>query len=338
MLAMNQPPNSAANAKLPWTEKYRPKHYSQIMGQPHLIQMIDRLSSSQVALPHLLLFGPPGTGKTTTAHCLARALLPAGDTLQQGVNFLELNASDERGINVVRTKIKQFAMCKSTAGQTTKVIVLDEADALTADAQTALRRVIEQFSKSCRFFLLCNQVSRVIEPLTSRCAKIRFGRVPDECIRGRLVSIAGEEGLDLDPVAVDMILQSANGDCRAAINMLQSASLFADGGKRITSHTIESIGNLPNQLKDIYTQCTVGQKPIASIIESVNTVITRQSYSPGMCLEPLVNMTVDDQSMEESRKARLLIHAGVVDGRMGMGNGSGELMHLLSYLGELSRV
>lgn len=202
---------------LPWTEKYRPRRLDEIVGQDAIV---DRLKAyvRERSLPHLLFSGPAGCGKTTAALCLANELF--GDYVG---NLLELNASDERGIDVVRGKIKDFARTRPISG-VFKIIFLDEADALTPEAQNALRRTMEAYTQTCRFILSCNYSSKIIEPLQSRCSLFRFRKVPKEAIKKRLQYILKAEGVDYSEDGLDAVLYLSEGDIRHAINLLQSAA------------------------------------------------------------------------------------------------------------------
>ncbi len=201
-----------------WTEKYRPKKLDEIVGQPHIVARL-KAFVAEGSIPHMLFAGPPGVGKTTAAICLARELF--GERWRE--NYLELNASDERGIDVIRSKVKDFARTKPIGGAF-KIIFLDEADALTKDAQQALRRTMEAFSNTCRFILSCNYPSKIIEPIQSRTVVFRFKPLTDEDIKEMLRRIAKNEGLVVDEDALDAIAEIAEGDARHAINLLQAAA------------------------------------------------------------------------------------------------------------------
>ncbi|HIP88636.1 MAG TPA: replication factor C small subunit, partial [Thermococcus paralvinellae] len=203
----------------PWVEKYRPRILDEIVGQDHIVKRLKHYVRTG-SMPHLLFAGPPGVGKTTAALCLTRELF--GEHWRH--NFLELNASDERGINVIREKVKEFARTKPIGGASFKIIFLDEADALTQDAQQALRRMMEMFSNNVRFILSCNYSSKIIEPIQSRCAIFRFRPLKDEDIAKRIKFIAESEGLELTEDGLQAILYVAEGDLRRAINVLQAAA------------------------------------------------------------------------------------------------------------------
>lgn len=219
-----------AARKQPWVEKYRPKTLSDVTAQDHTVNVLQRtLQASN--LPHMLFYGPPGTGKTSTILALAKELY--GPEMMKA-RVLELNASDERGISIVREKVKDFArmqLVKPPPGYKDrypvppfKIIILDEADSMTQDAQSALRRTMETYSKITRFCLICNYVTRIIDPLASRCSKFRFKSLDQGNAKKRLEDIAEKEGVALEEGAVDALIKCSEGDLRKAITFLQSAA------------------------------------------------------------------------------------------------------------------
>ena len=202
-----------------WTEKYRPSKFSEIVGQEDIVKRVESLTSS-LNIPHLLFAGPAGTGKSTLALVTVKTLY--GDNWRD--NYLELNASDERGINVVREKVKNFARTKSLGNVSFKVIFLDEADALTPEAQQALRRTMENYSSTCRFILSCNYSSKIIDPIQSRCAIFRFKLLEKKDIEQVVQKISINENLTINQEAKEIIYEGSEGDCRRAINILQSTA------------------------------------------------------------------------------------------------------------------
>lgn len=208
-------------SQLPWVEKYRPQRLEELVAHENIIKIITNLIDSD-NLPHLLLYGPPGTGKTSTIVAAAKRMY--GPTKYNSMT-LELNASDARGINVVRNEIKEFAGTKQLFSKGVKLIILDEADAMTSDAQFALRRVIEKYTKNARFCLICNYVSKIIPALQSRCTRFRFAPLLPEQIQQRLIDIAAKEHVPLTDSGVAAILDLSNGDMRRVLNLLQSTAM-----------------------------------------------------------------------------------------------------------------
>ncbi len=204
-----------------WVEKYRPKKFDEIVGQQEIVSRLQTFVEKK-SLPHLLFAGPPGVGKTCATLCIAHELF--GDGWRP--NFLELNASDERGIDTIRTKVKDYARTRPIGDFPYKIIYLDESDALTSDAQHALRRTMEMYTHTCRFILACNYSGRIIEPIQSRCAIFRFKRLSEKEVTQMLKRIARGEKLTLTPDAIKAIIYVSEGDMRRAINVLQAAAVL----------------------------------------------------------------------------------------------------------------
>jgi replication factor C small subunit len=216
-----------------WTEKYRPRTFDDIIGQDAIISRI-RMFISSKNMPHLLFAGPPGVGKTTTALACSRELY--GENWKS--NFLELNASDERGIDVVRNKVKDFARTRALSDAPFKIIYLDEADALTREAQQALRRTMENYTNTCRFILACNYSSKIIEPIQSRCAIFRFKPLTDADIESLIDHVTKKEGVTITDEGKEVLVELSEGDCRRVENLLQSSATVA---RTVTPDVLYSI-------------------------------------------------------------------------------------------------
>ncbi len=226
-----------------WVEKYRPLKISDLVNQKEIVGSITSLIKNVSEMPHLLFSGSAGVGKTTLALCLARQIL--GDRWREYT--LELNASDERGINMVRERVKKFSRF---AGLDTnipfKLIILDEADEMTSDAQTALRRIVEDTSKYCRFVLIANNVSRIIEPLQSRCAVFKFTRISEKEVIAHIKEIAKKEKIKVEEAGLKSIFDYTEGDLRHAINLLQAAASLGN----ITEDNVKASAGL-TKTKDV---------------------------------------------------------------------------------------
>lgn len=301
-----------------WIEKYRPVRLDQVTGQEETIERLKSYVATK-NLPHLLFSGPPGVGKTASAVSIAREIF--GEDLWRE-NFIELNASDERGIDVVRTKIKNFAKTVPMGGAEFKIIFLDEADALTSDAQSALRRTMERFSNNCRFILSCNYSSRIIEPIQSRCAVFRFRRLSDEAIRKRLKYIAKAQDLTVTEDGYESLIYVAQGDMRKAVNSLQAAA-FVEPEKPISRETIYR------------TTATANPEDIRNLIETAlrgnfraaRKELNRLLYEEGLSGEDIIgqiyrsisemdNRMILDLGLSEKRIVELVDIIGEIDFRL----------------------
>ncbi len=216
-----------------WTEKYRPHKFDDVKGQKEIVKRVQAFVE-QKNMPHLMFAGPAGVGKSTLALVAARQLF--GESWKQ--NFLELNASDERGIDIVRVKVKDFARTRAIGDVPFKIIFLDECDALTREAQQALRRTMENYTQTCRFILSCNYSSKIIDPIQSRCAVFRFKPLAKEDMLELIDKISQEEGLTIAPAAKDALYGISEGDCRRLENVTQSCAALS---KDITDELVYSM-------------------------------------------------------------------------------------------------
>ncbi|XP_064392892.1 replication factor C subunit 5-like [Halichondria panicea] len=231
---------------LPWVEKYRPKHLDDLISHKEIITTIQRFMTED-RLPHLLFYGPPGTGKTSTILACAKMLYKPKEFNSM---VLELNASDDRGIGIVRGQILSFASTRTIFRSGFKMIILDEADAMTNDAQNALRRVIEKYTENVRFCLICNYLSKIIPALQSRCTRFRFGPLSSEQMMLRLEYVIQQEALKVSADGMDSLVRLSQGDMRRSLNILQSTSMSHDEVNEATVYSVTG-QPLPNDIAKI---------------------------------------------------------------------------------------
>ncbi|MEM2320271.1 MAG: replication factor C small subunit [Candidatus Bathyarchaeia archaeon] len=216
-----------------WTEKYRPRTLDEIIDQDEIVARLKSFVKAK-NVPHCIFAGPPGTGKTTAALCLAHDLY--GENYREYI--MELNASDERGINVIRETVKTFARTKPIGEVTFKLLILDEADNMTDDAQQALRRTMERYSETARFILIANYSGKIIEPIQSRCAPFRFTYLPADAVAKRIRHICDKEDVEITDDGVEAILELSGGDLRKTLNILQTAASI---GKPVTADLVYAV-------------------------------------------------------------------------------------------------
>lgn len=293
-----------------WIEKYRPIRLADIVGQD---EIVERLSSyvRTKNLPHLLFTGTAGVGKTTAAVTLAREIF--GESYQ--MNFRELNASDERGIDVVRNQIKQFARTTPLGDATFKILFLDEADALTTDAQAALRRTMESYAQTCRFILSCNYSSKIIDPIQSRCAIYRFRPLSPDAVQEEVRRIAKRESLDVTPDGMEAIVYIAQGDMRKAINALQGAAIV---NRQISAATVYAITSTakPKEIDELLALSLRGD------FDGAESLLSHLMHERGIAPNELINQcyrALLKRDMDRSLKVQLIDHLGEADFRLSEG-------------------
>ena len=306
-----------------WIEKYRPQSLAEMFGQGAIV---DRLESyiAKDDLPHLLFSGPAGVGKTTAATCIAKELY--GEDWRE--NFLELNASDQRGIDVVRDRIKNFAR-SSFGGYNYRIIFLDEADALTSDAQSALRRTMEQFSNNTRFVLSCNYSSQIIDPIQSRCAVFRFSPLNDEAVADQVRAIAAEEDIELTDDGLDALVYAAGGDMRKAINGLQAASVMGGPVDEEAVYAITSTAR-PEVIQEMVDRALEGDFTAAR--SQLEVLLVEEGIAGGDIIDQL-HRSVWEFGLDDREAVRVMDRVGEADYRITAGaNEQVQLEALLASL------
>jgi len=304
-----------------WTEKYRPKKFDEVVGQDDIIKKVQNLTKA-MNIPHMLFAGPAGTGKSTLALIVVKELFG----VNWRDNYLELNASDERGIDVVRQKVKDFARTKAIGNIPFKIIFLDEADALTKEAQQALRRTMENYTSTCRFIMSCNYSSKIIDPIQSRCVVFRFKLLEKKDIEKRVEFIAQKEGLELTPKTIETLYEVSEGDFRRVINLLQAASSITPS---ITADLVSTLISAakPADIKIVLEYALSGDFLKAK--EKLLEVMLKDSVAGTDIIKALQkeiwNLQIDDEL-----KVRLTEKTGEVEFRMV--EGSDEFIQLEALL------
>jgi len=304
-----------------WTEKYRPQRFTEVAGQEEIIKRVNSLTNS-LNIPHLLFAGPAGTGKSTMALIIVKELFK--DNWKE--NYLELNASDERGINIVREKVKSFARTKSLGEVPFKVIFLDEADALTPEAQQALRRTMENYSGTCRFILSCNYSSKIIDPIQSRCAIFRFKLLEKRDIEKVMKNICEKEKIEVTPEAMEILYEGSEGDCRRSINLLQSTSSISP---KITAELISTVisNTKPKDIKVVLDYALAGDFQRAK--DKLLDIMLKESIS-GQDVIKSIQKEIWNLPIEPEIKVKLTEKTGEVEFRIV--EGSDPFIQLQSLL------
>ncbi|XP_026710355.1 replication factor C subunit 4 [Athene cunicularia] len=314
---------------IPWVEKYRPKNVDEVAFQDEVVAVLKK-SLEGADLPNLLFYGPPGTGKTSTILAAARELY-GPELFRQRV--LELNASDERGIQVIREKVKAFAQLTASGSRSDgkicppfKIVILDEADSMTSAAQAALRRTMEKESKTTRFCLICNYISRIIEPLTSRCSKFRFKPLSDKIQQQRLLDVSEKEHVQISSEAVSYLVKVSEGDLRKAITFLQSATRLM-GGKEITEKIVTEIaGVIPKETTDeLLSVCRSGS---FEKLEALAKNLINEGYAVAQLVNQLHDTIVESEDYSDKQKSVIVEKLAEVD--KCLADGADEYLQLVS--------
>ena len=304
-----------------WTEKHRPQTYTEMAGQEDILKRIKGLTDS-TNIPHLMFAGPAGTGKSTLALIVVKELF--GNAWKD--NYLELNASDERGINIVREKVKAFARTKALGDFPFKVIFLDEADALTTEAQQALRRTMENYASTCRFVMSCNYSSKIIDPIQSRCSIFRFKLLEKKDIVKYLRGIADKEKLEIQDDALEEIYEASEGDCRRSVNLLQSTAAVSP---KITKDLVSTLAAeaKPKDVKLILEYALSGDFEGAK--KKLLDVMLKQSIS-GQDIIKYFQKEIWNLTIEPEVKVKLTEKTGEIEFRIV--EGSDPFVQLISLL------
>ena len=304
-----------------WTEKYRPKKFEEIVGQEEILKRVKALVNSN-NIPHLLFAGPAGTGKSTLALIVVKELF--GDAWRE--NYLELNASDERGIDVVRQKVKDFARTKTIGDVPFKVIFLDEADALTREAQQALRRTMENYTATCRFVLSCNYSSKILDPIQSRTVVFRFQLLEKKDLKRRVDLIADREGLSISADAFDALHEASEGDCRRVINLLQATASISPN---ITPDLINTIvaKARPSDIRVVLDYALSGD--FLSSREKLLEIMLKESIG-GSDIIKAIQKEIWNLKIDNTLKVRMTEKTGEIEFRLV--EGSDEFIQLESLL------
>lgn len=315
------------NQSVIWTEKYRPSAFDEVKGQQEIVSKV-KAFVEQKNLPHLLFAGPAGIGKSTLALVTAKQMF--GPEWRQ--NFLELNASDERGIDVVRVKVKDFARTKAIGDVPFKIIFLDECDALTRDAQQALRRTMENYAATCRFILACNYSSKIIDPIQSRCAMFRFRPLAKEHMIDIVNLIEKKESLKLDEDARLALIEVSGGDCRKLENVMQSCASVTDN---ITKDVVYSMASTaqPQEIKDLLDIAIKGD--FLSSRKQLLDIMLRYGLS-GLDVVKQVQKEIWDLDIDARQKVALIDKCGEIEFRLV--EGSDEYLQLEALLAQICAV
>ncbi|KAF5388479.1 hypothetical protein D9757_004608 [Collybiopsis confluens] len=316
--------------ELPWVEKYRPQDLEDVVGNSETIERL-KVIARDGNCPHIIISGMPGIGKTTSIHCLAHQLL--GDAYKEGV--LELNASDERGIDVVRNKIKSFAQKKVTLPPGRhKIVILDEADSMTAGAQQALRRTMEIFSNTTRFCLACNMSNKIIEPIQSRCAILRYAKLRDKELLKRLIEICDMEKVQYNDDGLTALIFTSEGDMRQAINNLQSTH---SGFGFVSGDNVFKVCDQPHPIvvQEMIKSCVDGKVDVA--MEKLNE-LWENGYSAIDIAVTIFRVVKTSDNMPEYTKLEFIKVGETGFTHMRILEGVGTILQLAGLIARLCKM
>ncbi|MFX1250619.1 MAG: replication factor C small subunit [Promethearchaeota archaeon] len=319
-----------------WTEEFRPKKLDDVAGQEGVVSSL-KTFASQRDIPHLLFAGPPGVGKTTCAYALLHEIYPKGF---RG-NVKAMNASDDRGIDIVRKDIKDFASLIPRDGAQFKVILLDEADQMTRDAQHALRRTMERFHRSTRFILTCNYSSRIIDAIQSRCALFRFTEIPEESIKNRLREIAKLKNLNVAEGGFNALIEVSEGDLRRAINTLQASAAV---GQKISEEIVYMIRSYakPAEIEEIILTCLDPNQKVSQAFERSQRMVGQLFRKYGLSGTDVVShfnrVLVEMSSKKISDSVRVEAISLLSDVDFRISEGSNPVIQIGGFLAKLIKL
>jgi replication factor C small subunit len=310
----------------PWVEKYRPRILNDIVNQKGIIKRLKQFVKDK-SMPHLIFAGSAGTGKTTSALCMVREIY--GRKMAPNITYLELNASDARGIDVIRTYIKDFAKAKPPIEIPFKILILDEADNMTAPAQQALRRTMEKYTRNCRMILICNYSNKIIPPIQSRCVVFRFSPLHKEDIKERIEYIAEKENIKLTTDGIIAIVDVSQGDCRRAINYLQSCGTISNN---IDQEIVFRVaGEVPaDKIREILRTALDGQLQLS--IKLLNEMIKDYGLSGRNIIK---NINREIYEFEISEKLKIELSKILAEFEYRLSQGSTEEIQLLALLSKI---
>jgi replication factor C subunit 2/4 len=327
-------------SKVPWVDKYRPKKLDEIVQQDEIIKILKKSLTCR-NIPNLLLYGPPGTGKTSTILACCYELFGPKNFTDR---VIELNASDERGINIVRTKITDFAR-KSLSNPDPnypspcfKIIILDEADAMTTEAQSALRKIIEDYSGTTRFCFVCNYINQIIEPIISRCMKLRFKPILEKNIILKLEEICIKENFDIDTSILKKINYISKGDVRKSIMILQNLKYIYDyNNSSLSIKDVYSITGYVSKklINKIYKKSIHKNTKLENLIKNIE-YLKLKGYPVNSILYTLNEIVLNDTELTDNIKSKIFYNLSLTEKKLN--DGSDEFIQILNIFTNISNL